>query len=384
MTFAAGARPAVNVVELNPYAPQPFALTEVALCLRDSIRAAGHASEHLSNTIDPSAFSIILGGSPTLAQEMAHADPRRCAIFNFEQLGSTSNLAGPAYRRWLRGWLVVDYHASNIAFLKAENGPGQQAFELPIVPSPLLASPEAASVPKSVDVLFYGTLSERRQAVLRQLQDCGLTVEIVSGAYGHELAPAVLRARLVLHIHYYESALFPIARFLQPVAQGVPIVCEHSLFSTLGDWSGSGIAFAHYEALGAACQALLASPQEQAARALAARDFAGRIDFATPFQEMLGALQARNARPPPPPAPAPAPTSAPAIDRPIDDDPNRPLTNAEIEAILAQEAADLPEAHLDTPALAVVKREPGQGRFGSWVAWLLIAFILMSALQAFR
>src|SRR3569832_1386096 len=134
------ARTPINVVEKNPHAPHPFALTEVAICLRDSIRAAGWPSEHLVNRIDPQAHSIVLGGSTSLANEIEHLDPARCAIFNLEQLGSTSGIANVEYRRWLADWMVLDYHSSNIEFLKLENGPRQLAFELTLVTSASLVS----------------------------------------------------------------------------------------------------------------------------------------------------------------------------------------------------------------------------------------------------
>ncbi|GAB2606671.1 hypothetical protein GCM10027034_44990 [Ramlibacter solisilvae] len=361
---SASPRPAINVVEKNPYLPQPFVLTEVAVCLRDAIRAAGHPSEHLVNRVDPQAFSIVLGGSPALAQEL-QLDPRRCAIFNFEQLGSTSNLAGPDYWQWLRGWLVLDYHGSNIEFLKRHHGAGQQALELPIKPSESLSP--ATGEPKTVDVLFYGSLSERRQAVLAQLRDLGLTVELVAGAYGNELAPAVRRARLVLHIHYYESGLFPVARVLQPVMQGVPIVCERSVFSELNDWSDTGIFFAPYEELAATCALLLRMPGEAARRAAAARAFAQQIDFATPFVSVVQALQARERG-----------------EHLHEEGEERPLTHAEIEAILAAEGSTPPEADQPAPQLAVVRREPGQGAYGRWIAWLLVAFLVLGAINAYR
>ena len=43
----------IDVVELNPYAPRPFAFTEVALCLRDSLRLAGLQSDHRVNIANP-------------------------------------------------------------------------------------------------------------------------------------------------------------------------------------------------------------------------------------------------------------------------------------------------------------------------------------------
>ena len=56
-------------------------------------------------------------------------------------------------------------------------------------------------------------------------------------------------------------------------------------------------------------------------------------------------------------------------------DDSRPLTTEEIEAILAQEAENLPpEPHVQPPPLKIVERKPGDGRFGVWIVWLLIVF----------
>ena len=61
MNAAPPIRLTVNVVELNPYAPRPYVFTEAALCLRDSIRSAGFASDQRVNEADPRALSIVLG-----------------------------------------------------------------------------------------------------------------------------------------------------------------------------------------------------------------------------------------------------------------------------------------------------------------------------------
>lgn len=380
-------RLAINVVENNPYLPQPFVMTEAAICLRDAIRAAGYPCEHRVNTIDPAAYSIVLNAFPDLEGRLEHLDRKRCAIFNFEQLGSSSSLAGPAYRQWLADWLVLDYHASNVALLREENGAAQQVLELPIVPSPSLAGGPLQD--KTVDVLFYGTMSDRRRAVLNALQERGLSVEVVAGAYGQELAPAVRRARLVLHIHYYSNSLFPIARVLQPVMQGVPVVCETSNFSALNDWSASGIRFADHDGLVQACVDLLSDPAGMEQRAQQARAFAGTLDFATPFAQVVRAFESRSGGGS---APAPALAEAPApqaVTRPAQaatitagqPQPERALTDEEIEAILAQEAEHPPEPDQPAPQFTLVQRQPGQGPIGRWVAWLLVAFMLLGSIN---
>jgi hypothetical protein len=60
------------------------------------------------------------------------------------------------------------------------------------------------------------------------------------------------------------------------------------------------------------------------------------------------------------------------------------LSDEEIEAILERENALAAEAHEAPQEPKVVQREPGQGRFGKWAVWLIIAFILLGALQMMR
>lgn len=284
----------LDVVELNPHAPRPFAFTEVALCLRDSLRLAGLQSDVHVNTASPEANCIVLGAVPPLPETLERLDPRRTFIFNFEQLGSSSAIAGRAYLDWLSRWMVLDYHSCNVEFLHRVNGPRQTVLELPIVPGPSLAFRLDLPPEKSVDVLFFGSPNDRRTALLDRLEEAGLRVEVVAGAYAQELTPALRRARLVVHIHYYETGLFPVARVLQPVADSVPVVCEASVFSDGCDWSGSGILFAPYDDLVDACRRLLAARDEQRQRALKARRFAAQIDFAGPLEKVLQALAERQ------------------------------------------------------------------------------------------
>jgi hypothetical protein len=43
-----------------------------------------------------------------------------------------------------------------------------------------------------------------------------------------------------------------------------------------------------------------------------------------------------------------------------------------------------PEAHLPAPPLEVAQRKPGEGRFGRWIVWALVAFSLLTILQSMR
>jgi hypothetical protein len=358
MSTPPGARGVVNVAEINPHAPRPYTFTEAALCLRDAIRAAGYDSEIHVNRADTSQRCIVLGALPPNLPAVDQLDARKTAVYNFEQLASGPLAAGPQYVPWLRRWLVADYHSRNIAWLRRESGGEQRVLELPLVPSEAIAfHPEMPREP-SVDVLFFGTLNERRERLIDALRAAGMSVEVVVGAFAGELTPAIKRARIVLHAHFYSSGLFPVARVLQPVVQGVPVVCEKSVFSELADWTHSGIAFAPYEGLVEACEDLLGRPDEQQWRIEQARAFAAAIDFATPFERLLAAL-----------------AQAPEDETPHD----------EIAAILAQEAQQLPpEAHVTPQPFKLVERHPGEGKYGVWAVWLLIAFSLYTIWMTMR
>lgn len=345
MTAAPASRGVVNVAEINPHAPRPFTFTEAALCLRDSIRRLGYDCDLHINRADTAQRCIVLGALPPNLPAVEQLMTGRAVIFNFEQLGSTQSVTGDEYAAWLRRWIVADYHTANIEWLLRESGGEQRVFELPMVPSESIAWRPDLPCDPEVDVVFFGTLSERRQRVIDGLRDAGLSVEVVQGSFGEELAPAIKRARMVLHVHFYETGLFPIARVLQPVAQGVPIVCERSVFSKGSDWAASGIVFAPYERLVEACKRLAASDAERAIRAKRNKEFAAAIDFATPFERLMRALD------------------------------EAPVSNEEIEQILEKESHELPpEAHLAAPALKIAERHPGQGPYGKLIVALLILF----------
>lgn len=90
----------INVIEINRYAPLPYVFSEAARFLRDSIRLAGFASDHLVHCVEPGVLSIVLGGHPD--ETLLHGIPAdELIVFNFEQLGSNSALVMKCqFSRW--------------------------------------------------------------------------------------------------------------------------------------------------------------------------------------------------------------------------------------------------------------------------------------------
>jgi len=246
----------LTILEINPHAPRPFTFSDCAVCLVESLNEAGFAVQQSFNTIPDHGMVLILGWTPEWLEQNSHLLTReRTLLFNAEQLQSLSPLVTPAYLRELGQWSVIDYHEANADFIRQLHGSAAQVTTVPLVPGCSVTYGHTCAPPEETetDVVFYGSLNARREHVINQLRALGLRVEVVSGAYGPELTPALCRAKLVLHVHYYDTALYPALRLLQPVALGVPVVCETSVDSRWNDWSSSGMVFADYADLAKVC-----------------------------------------------------------------------------------------------------------------------------------
>jgi hypothetical protein len=184
-------------------------------------------------------------------------------LYNFEQIVVDSPIMTGDYLHLLRTHPVWDYSQSNIRALAAL---GITAAYAPVTYTPCLTRIQPAPV-HDVDVLFYGSLNERRRAVLSQCRDRGLKVQVLFGVYGTQRDAWIARSKIVLNVHFYSSRLFEIVRMSYLLANQVPVVCE----TGIDDQFLEGICFAEYQELADACQRLVSD--EGARRQLAQQGF---------------------------------------------------------------------------------------------------------------
>jgi hypothetical protein len=163
-----------------------------------------------------------------------------------EQLGSESTLVTSEYLNFISKYIILDYNQHNLDILNTINK--CEGYEFPIVPSKkfLFDYQYSHSIPKQYDLAFYGILNKRREELIRKLTDHGVSIKIIAGKYGAELSSALLDCKFVLNLHYFESAIFEVARCLRPMAMGMPIISEASIMPKITDWSQSGILFEDY------------------------------------------------------------------------------------------------------------------------------------------
>ena len=84
--------------------------------------------------------------------------------------------------------------------------------------------PQAPEQP--VDVLFYGSINARREAILKALSAAGLNVQHLFSVYGAARDQAVGEAKVVLNMHFYEDSIHEIIRTSYLLANSKAVVSE--------------------------------------------------------------------------------------------------------------------------------------------------------------
>lgn len=193
--------------------------------------------------------------------------PDDSIVYNLEQIVDGAIWVTPRYVELLRRHRVWDYSARNC--LALENLGVREPVHVPL--GHALSLERIAPAREDIDVLFYGAYSARRLALLERLEQSGRKVVRSNGIYGAERDALVARARVVLNVHYYEESRLEVPRCLYLMANGRFILSETS--PDAGETGlATGIAFAPYDGLEAACAHYLEHPAERASVAAAGRN----------------------------------------------------------------------------------------------------------------
>jgi hypothetical protein len=200
-----------------------------------------------------------------------HPIPKDWILYNAEQVGCGVG-ADPRYIELLRQYEVWDYSKLNIAELKKL---GVIAKHCPLGYSPCLERIRPNEVEQDIDVLFYGSINERRKAVLLELHNkCKL--QCAFGVHGQPILDLIARSKIIVNIHFYESAIHEITRTSYLMANKKFIVSEIGNDEDLEKPYTGGIAFSKYEDLVDTVMYYLASPIRQDIAEIGYRTFKSR------------------------------------------------------------------------------------------------------------
>ncbi|GEJ57941.1 glycosyltransferase [Anaeromyxobacter diazotrophicus] len=267
---------AVTVISPPGYA-HSAAFHEVAETLVHGLAALGHDAVLTADPSLPGRRHLVLGANLVPATG-ARLQPGSI-LYNLEQVDEGSSWITPELLALFRAYPVWDYAAANADALARLGVPRPAVVPVGYVPQLTRIAPAE----EDLDVLFYGSLNERRRAVLAELERRGARVHAAFGVYGPARDALVARARLVLNVHYFEAKVFEVVRVSYLLANRRCVVSERGADAAAEAAFEEGVAFAPYEALADRCLALLARPEERRRvaeagfRLMAARDEAGYL-----------------------------------------------------------------------------------------------------------
>lgn len=113
---------------------------------------------------------------------------------------------------------------------------------------------------QDIDVLFYGTLSERRVNTLGRIRKMGMTVKVLHETYGLERDSVVCRAKIVLNLHRETPARLEVGRLVPLLSNGVFVVSETDLdWQTNQEWKDY-VVFGDLDVIPEICRTWVARP----------------------------------------------------------------------------------------------------------------------------
>lgn len=284
--FSAGWARVRLVLLRPPDYPHADALNETIDFFLYSLRTLGCDADRTENELLTAGYNILFCAH-LLGHGTAVGLPANCIVYNTEQIESGSSFDSAGYRGLLARYPVWDYSARNVEQLAPLLGHGR-LHHVPVGYTPELTRIERRD-PQDIDVLFYGSLNERRQRVIAGIKAGGARVHCAYGVYGAERDRLIARSRLVLNVHYFPTNIFEMIRVSYLLANRTAVVSERSPESEIVPELEDAVAFTPYESVVETCLSLLRDDARRQALADSAFERFSRLTYR---DELVAAMRA--------------------------------------------------------------------------------------------
>lgn len=226
-----------------------YAFLELGELIYYSLKDLGIEARLVFNQIDPSAKNILIGCHLT-DPKFIDQIPKSSIIFNTEQIYRDETNWNKNIYLWVKNFEVWDYSQKNIQKLNELGVNKVKKFKIGFQKELVRLD---KSKKKNVDVLFYGSINERRKDILDKLIAKGLRVKTLFGVYGKERDGWIERSKLVLNHHFYNSQIFEIIRVFYLLTNSVAVVGEVNESTSIDAMYKKGICAVNYANLVDSC-----------------------------------------------------------------------------------------------------------------------------------
>ncbi|HEX5126795.1 MAG TPA: hypothetical protein VFW00_08640 [Rhodocyclaceae bacterium] len=213
----------VTIIQPTGYI-HSMALHEAAEYIRSSLLSLGYKTGLSTNRIEDGVVNIVFCAH-LLKKEEASALPHDAIIFNSEQL---DNLEGwyfqtGAYASLLQSHHVWDYAGTNLLRI-----PHDRKSFIPFGFCSDLVRKDIRRRP-GASLLFYGSLTPRRESIIERVIAAGVPVNVLMGKYGFERDVKLFKAWAVLNLHNAkDTRAFEQIRCFYPLINRVPVISEQN------------------------------------------------------------------------------------------------------------------------------------------------------------
>jgi len=218
--------PAIHLCIVQPVGyVHSLGLIDPARYFRHQFRRMGAEVSMAKNRLRHDAVNFVFGAH--LGFDSATTARHTCIFVNLEQLGSGGADLPPAYLDLLSHSAVVDYDADNVA---AYCDTPDDVPLVPLLHAPYLRPADPLPLDeRPIDLLFIGSLNERRRALIDRIEATGVSVSIFDQAlYGDERDAFIRQSKAVFNAHFYDSSRFEQVRVSHCLSLGTPVISERA------------------------------------------------------------------------------------------------------------------------------------------------------------
>jgi uncharacterized protein (DUF2164 family) len=148
--------------------------------------------------------------------------PKNYILYQLEQINKSNYITNKLYKDISKSLLIMDYSRENIS--KYKNDRDNISYQMmPIVNYIIEYVPEY-----SYDVIFFGSMNEKRKKILDYLSMQNIIVASTNNIFGENLYYHLKKAKIILNLHYYDNALLETARLNEILKFNTLIISENS------------------------------------------------------------------------------------------------------------------------------------------------------------